>query len=90
MIDTIRKRLEALEAMRNRDPCFCLVELPDGTQTETTLEEWYAHWHEWRWLRMTRGGDNNDVFLLFAAWDESSGDLDAARQDEAEYRRRSR
>lgn len=63
------KRLDALKARLVPDPCYCLVRLPDGSEAERTMDEWYDHRHEWKWLRMTRGGNETDVLLLLAAID---------------------
>lgn len=67
MYGALRKRLDALEARIIPEPTYCLVELPDGTQAERTIGEWYEHRHEWTWLRITRGGDAAAVLLVLAA-----------------------
>lgn len=66
MYTEIRKRLDALKAQMPQT-AYCLVELPDGTQTETTICEWYEHRHEWIWKRITQGGNIADVCLVMAA-----------------------
>ena len=64
---TIRKRLDALKSQIEPEACFCMVELPDGTEAEKSIDEWWEHRKEWSWKRMTRGGDNAAVLLLLAA-----------------------
>lgn len=93
MTDDLKKRLTALEACLMQDPSYCLVELPDGTEAETTMEEWYKHRQEWRWLKMTSGRDNA-ILLLLAAIDEevaehamNEGDTEAAAWMKAEAAR---
>lgn len=66
----LKKRLEALERRITPKRAYCIVELPDGTERETTLVEWYAHRNEWKWKRITRGGNVDDICLLFAALDD--------------------
>lgn len=87
-MNAIKKRLEALEAQAIPDPTFCLVELPDGTQAEKTMEEWYDHRAEWRWLRITKGGDPCSIYLLFAHLDEECGMPDKVERDIEAYERR--
>jgi hypothetical protein len=65
--ESIKKRLAALKSQIEPETCFCLVELPDGTEAEKSMDEWFEHRREWRWKRMTRGGDNAAVLLLLAA-----------------------
>ena len=81
----IKKRLAILEAQNLIDVAFCLVKLPDGSEFETDIEEWYKHRKEWAFLRMTRGSDNMCLHLLFAAWAEASGAMDQARAEETAY-----
>jgi hypothetical protein len=64
MKDSIKARLEALEAHFRPEACYCLVELPDGTEAEKTMEEWYSHRQEWSWKRITRGGGPAVLLLL--------------------------
>jgi hypothetical protein len=66
--ESVKKRLAALKSQI--EPCFCLVELPDGTEAEKSMDEWFEHRREWRWKRMTRGGDVSAMRLLLAAIDE--------------------
>lgn len=74
MYTGIIKRLDALKAQIPKS-AYCLVELPDGTQTETTICEWYEHRHEWIWKRITQGGSIADVCLVLAAiYDECAED----------------
>lgn len=67
MDKAIRKRLSLLELGLKPNTCFCIVKLPDGTQAEKTMEEWYQNSAEWRLIRMTKGGNNAAVMLLLAA-----------------------
>ena len=70
MNEAIKKRLEALKKQFGPKTTFCLVELPDGTECETTMDEWYHHRQEWKWQRITKGGDVDAMLLLFAALDD--------------------
>lgn len=73
--DAIRKRLAALQSQIVPETCFCLVELPDGTEAEKSIDEWWEHRKEWRWKKMTRGGDVSAVLLVLAAiYDEVAED----------------
>lgn len=69
MTESIKNRIAALEKQLLPESCRCLVELPDGTETETTLEEWYEHRKEWNWKRITSGGDVSAICLILAAID---------------------
>ena len=91
MDKAIKKRLSLLEMGLKRDTCFCLVQLPDGSEAEKTIEDWYQHSSEWRFLKMTRGGNNSAVLLVLAAIGnecaetaELSGDSEAAARLTAE------
>lgn len=64
---TIRKHLDALKSQIEPETCFCLVELPDGTEAEKSIDEWWEHRKEWSWKKMTRGGDVSAVLLVLAA-----------------------
>ena len=72
MNEAIKKRLSELESVFKPKICFCMVEMQDGTQVEKPIEEWYEHRQEWRWLKMTRGGDIGAVKLVLAAIDEEA------------------
>ena len=81
MNEAIRKRLDNLSAQIIPGLCFCLVELPDGTQAEKTMDEWFENRQKWRWLRMTRGGNISAIKLLLAAIDDEVN-ADRGRADE--------
>lgn len=85
MLREVMRRILSLEARAVPDVCFCLVEKPDGTEAEETMESWYEHRHEWQWKRMTRGDDPRVLSLLFAAFDEECGMEDEARQEANKY-----
>ena len=84
----IARRLAAVEALALTDTAFCMVALPDGSEVEVDVEEWYQRRQEWRFLRMTKGADNTCLHLLFAAWSEEAGALDDAEREESKYFRR--
>ena len=67
MDKAIKKRLSLLEMGLNRETCFCLVQLPDGSEAEKTIEDWYQHSSEWRFLKMTRESGNSSAVLLVLA-----------------------
>lgn len=104
MNEAIKKRLAALKAQIVTEPCFCLVELPDGTEAEKEIGEWYEHRREWAFKKMTRGQDISAVMLVLAAIDDeaaeyamSKGDVEGAARLTAEaaefmaqYERRAR
>ena len=94
MNTALRKRVKDLEKMLKREVCFCLVELPDGMQKETALDEWYNHRKEWRFLRMTVAKDPAAVLLVLADVDDqvaedalSKGDVAGAMRLTAEAAR---
>ena len=87
MNESIKKRLEALKAQFEPKTTFCIVELPDGTERETTMDQWYQHRQEWKWKRISKGGDNRALLLLFAALDDEvaedamqKGDMETAME----------
>ena len=83
MNESIKKRISALKAQIEPETVFCMVELQDGTQAEKTIEEWYEHRKEWKWERMTRGGDNAAVMLLLAAIDDEAAEDAMEKGDNA-------
>lgn len=103
---TIKEAKKELALLKSRvqPPAVsrCLVDLPDGTQKETTIEEWFDHRKEWTFKRMTRNSDPAAVMLVLANADEEvaewctrQGDAEGAKRmlEEAdnyvsEYRRR--
>lgn len=94
MNESIKKRLEALKAQFEPKITFCIVELPDGTERETTMDEWYQHRKEWKWQRISKGGDNRAMLLVFAAIDDEvaedamqKGDMENAMHFTAEAAR---
>lgn len=95
MNESIKNRLEALKAQFKEEITYCIVKLPDGTEHETTMDEWYRHHKEWKWQRMSKGGDNRALFLLFAALDDEvaedamqKGDMETAMRFTASAARR--
>lgn len=66
MDKAFKKRLDLLENGLKPETCFCLVTLPDGTQTEKTVEDWYQNSASWHFVRFTRGGSISAVWLLLA------------------------
>lgn len=87
MNESIKKRLEALKAQFEPQITFCIVELPDGTERETTMDEWFEHRKEWKWQRISKGGDNRAMLLLFAYLDDDiaedamqRGDMETAME----------
>ena len=89
--EAIKKRLAALKAQIEPEPCFCMVELPDGTEAEKSIDEWWEHRKEWSWKKMTRGGDVSAVLLVLAAINDEvaedamkKGDVAAAARLTAE------
>lgn len=83
----IKKELADLGERFRSKQCFVLVEDENGKEKETTMREWYDNRHDWRWLKITKGGDNNAIFLLLAALDDEAaedamekGDIEAATQ----------
>lgn len=65
--ESVKKRLAALKSQIVPETCFCLVELPDGTEAEKSIDEWWEHRKEWSWKKMTRCGDVSAVLLVLAA-----------------------
>ena len=48
--------------------CYCLVEKPDGKQTEVLIEKWYKHRKDWKWLKITRStGSKFAIYLLLVS-----------------------
>lgn len=70
MNGNIMSRLKKLEARNTLEVTWCMVELPDGTERETRMDEWYEHRQEWKWKRMTKGSDPEAVKLLIRYLDE--------------------
>jgi hypothetical protein len=70
MNEAIKKRLAALKSQIVPETCFCLVELPDGTEAEKEIGEWYEHRREWTFKRMSKGKDISAVMLVLAAIDD--------------------
>ena len=70
MNEAIKRRLAELRAKVVPETCFCLVALPDGTEAEKTIDEWWENRDKWIWKRMTRGSNPGAVLLVLASIDE--------------------
>lgn len=104
MNELLKKRIKELKKKIVPEVCFCLVELPDGTQKETTIDDWFEHRKEWEFKKMTVASDPAAVLLVLADVDEqvaeyalSKGDIEGATKMTAEaaeyvkeYERRTR
>ena len=89
MNESVKKRLTELEKTLIPEPCYIMAEFEDGTQREMLIEDWFFnHRHEAVFKKITKGGDLNVCYLLFAAWDEECGAMDRMEKDLENYRQR--
>lgn len=91
MNEDLKKRILALEKRLMPEVCMCLVELPDGTQKETTIDDWFENRKEWEFKKMTVASDPAAVLLVLAdvddqvaEWALSKGDIEGATKMTAE------
>lgn len=83
MNELLKKRVKELEKKLVPEVCFCMVELPDGTEAEKSIDEWWEHRKEWSWKKMTRCGDVSAVLLVLAAINDEVAEDAMRRGDTA-------
>ena len=65
MKQTTLERLAELENKLRGTGCRCVVLLPDGSETETTIDAWLDHREEWEWMSPVNC-DRRTLFALAA------------------------
>ena len=79
-----KKTAELKDLFVPLNECYCLVEQPDGKQTEVLIEKWYEHRKDWKWLRITRStGGKFAIYLLLVSIAEIIAE-DAMREGDKE------
>lgn len=62
------KKARQLKKCRLKGDTWVLVQMPDGSEKEMTVQEWHKHHRSCTWIRITRGHDPtmNDLDCLLS------------------------